>query len=189
MPEPLIAITYFQVIIHPHYHAPSLRNDIALIILDAPFKLTENVGLACLPKERRQMDNNKCIATGWGKNSYKKETYQSILKKIELPIVSRDVCLRALQKARLGPFFNLHKSFICAGGEENKDTCKGDGGSPLMCPVVDQPGRYEQVGIVSWGLTCGIQNTPGVYVNIDLFRPWIDHVMKSQDFDTNVYKY
>lgn len=96
--------------------------------------------------------------------------------------------MRSLQEARLGPYFNLHRSFICAGGEAYKDTCKGDGGSPLMCPVVGQPGRFQQVGIVSWGLTCGLHSTPGVYVNIALFRDWIDFTMRSLRFDTRTYE-
>ena len=31
--------------------------------------------------------------------------------------------------------FRLHSSFLCAGGIPGKDTCKGDGGSPLVCEV------------------------------------------------------
>merc|ERR1712013_364419 len=31
---------------------------------------------------------------------------------------------------RLGQKYKLHDSFICAGGVNGKDTCKGDGGSP-----------------------------------------------------------
>uniref|UniRef100_A0A6P7H8F5 Phenoloxidase-activating factor 2-like n=1 Tax=Diabrotica virgifera virgifera TaxID=50390 RepID=A0A6P7H8F5_DIAVI len=41
---------------------------------------------------------------------------------------------------------------IRAGGEENKDTCKGDGGSPLVCPIPNEPNRFFQMGIVSWGI-------------------------------------
>ena len=43
---------------------------------------------------------------------------------MELPIVPRDKCLDSLRKTRLGPYFQLHDSFICAGGETGKDTCK-----------------------------------------------------------------
>lgn len=179
----------FQIIIHPNFHSPSLRNDIAIIILKSPFKLSENIGLICLPSQGTQFDMQRCVAAGWGKNSHQKGTYQSTLKKVDLPIVPRSKCLKTLQEVRLGPYFDLHKSFICAGGEANKDTCKGDGGSPLMCPILGRPGKYHQVGIVSWGLTCGLQDTPGVYVNVGLFIEWIDMVLKVHGFDPTVYKY
>lgn len=48
----------------------------------------------------------------------------SILKKVEVPIVPREKCIKALRTTRLGPIFKLHESFICAGGEEGKDTCR-----------------------------------------------------------------
>ena len=28
---------------------------------------------------------------------------------------------------------SAHESHLCAGGEENRDTCTGDGGGPLYC--------------------------------------------------------
>lgn len=181
--------SFFQVVIHPQYHARSLRNDVALIILDKPYRLTVNVMPACLPRQGMKFERERCIAMGWGKNSYKKGSYQAILKKMDLPLVPHGKCLEALRTARLGPFFQLHGSFLCAGGEDNKDTCKGDGGSPLMCPIVGQPERYQQVGIVSWGLSCGLQNTPGVYANIPLFIDWIDFTLGLYGFDINIYKY
>ena len=90
--------------------------------------------------------------------------YQVILKKIELPIVPHAPCQESFRKTRLGKRFNLHQSFICAGGEPGKDTCKGDGGSPLVCPVQGHPGHFYQAGIVAWGIGCGEQGTPGAYV-------------------------
>lgn len=82
-----------------------------------------------------------------------------ILKKLELPIVKRDTCEYALKRTRLGRYFRLHDSFVCAGGEK-ADTCKGDGGSPLVCNV---PGTqsYVQYGIVAWGIGCGEEGLPG----------------------------
>lgn len=176
-----------KIIIHPEYHPASLRNDIAIIILQEPFKLTENVGTICLPQQDTTFNGYRCTASGWGKNSFEQGTYQTTLKKIDLPIVPNDHCLYSLQEARLGPYFQLHFSFICAGGEKHRDTCKGDGGSPLVCPVTAD-GRYEQAGIVSWGLTCGVKNTPGVYVNVALFTDWIDGEMLSHNFDVSLYK-
>lgn len=207
-----------KIIIHPDFQEQTLWNDIALIILNEPFELSENVGVICLPVTNTKIYNlnlkhskaphlnsitensdyysvKNCVASGWGRNSAEKGTYQSILKKIDLPTVPKDQCLFSLQRALLGPNFQLHESFICAGGE-NKDTCKGDGGSPLICAQnehkirnkLENFVRYEQIGIVSWGLTCGVKNTPGVYVNVALFTNWIDLTMESHNFDSSIYK-
>merc|ERR1711936_1166765 len=62
-----------------------------------------------------------------------------------------------------GGKFKLDSSFVCAGGVNGKDTCKGDGGSPLVCPSYQDPDTYIQAGIVGWGVGCGEDGTPGVY--------------------------
>ncbi|XP_018319978.1 phenoloxidase-activating factor 2-like [Agrilus planipennis] len=177
-----------KIIVHPQYNNRSLKNDIALIITDTPFKIGQNVGIICLPQSVTNYDPENCIASGWGKNSVQKGSYQSTLKKVQLPIVNSIECTEKLRNARLGPYFNLHKSFICAGGYANKDTCKGDGGGPLICATKGATDRYQQVGIVSWGLTCGLKNTPGVYTNVGLFVEWIDSQMGRNNFDSTVYK-
>ncbi|CAH1992408.1 unnamed protein product [Acanthoscelides obtectus] len=182
-----------EIIIHPQYHPGSLRNDIAILILEAPFRLSENVGIVCLPFQGTEFEDirnqgSDCIATGWGKNAARHGKYQATLKKVSMPVLPRNDCTWKLREVRLGPFFRLHKSFICAGGQANKDTCKGDGGSPLVCPIRERPGKYQQAGIVSWGLTCGLHATPGVYVNIALFRDWIDFIVQAYGFDSTVYR-
>ena len=90
-----------------------------------------------------------------------------ILKKVQLPIVPQATCQTSLRKTRLGRHFKLHQSFICAGGVEGEDTCKGDGGSPLACRVLNGK-QYVQVGIVAWGIGCGTSSLPGVYTNVPL---------------------
>lgn len=61
-----------------------------------------------------------------GKDKFGKDgKYQQILKRVELPIVQRDECQKRLRETRLGHYFILDKSFVCAGGERGKDTCTG----------------------------------------------------------------
>lgn len=99
-------------------------------------------------------------------------TYQSELRKVEVPIVNRIDCQNRLRTSKLGPYFQLHSSFICAGGETNRDTCQGDGGGPLVCPTAT--GQYFQAGIISWGIGCGSSNLPAVYTNVAQFTEWIN---------------
>jgi secreted trypsin-like serine protease len=60
---------------------------------------------------------------------------------------------------------------ICAGAEEGKDACKGDGGSPLVCQAVS--GRWHVVGMVSWGIGCGEAERPAVYTNVHEYLDFI----------------
>lgn len=46
------------------------------------------------------------------------------MKRVEVPVVGRGECQSKLRETRLGKYFVLDKSFICAGGEPGKDTCK-----------------------------------------------------------------
>nr|AYA71582.1 prophenoloxidase activating factor [Dialeurodes citri] len=177
-----------HIIIHEHYYAGALHNDVALLILDEPLEFKENVDVTCLPHQDQIFDDSECFATGWGKDVFGKEgKYQVILKKVQIPTVPRGECQDALRGTRLGPRFQLHESFICAGGEKGKDTCKGDGGSPLVCPIRSKPGYYFQSGIVAWGIGCGEDGTPGVYVNVAKFRRWIDNKLSQMNFDTSHY--
>ncbi|CAB4056737.1 unnamed protein product [Lepeophtheirus salmonis] len=101
----------------------------------------------------------------------KSGVYQVIMKQVQMDIVDSAECQNRLRKTRLGDSFELDKSFICAGGEKDKDTCKGDGGGPLVCPKGDgssyggEP-TYVQAGIIAWGIDCGVNGNPGVYANV-----------------------
>lgn len=151
-----------EVAIHEQFYKRALFNDVALLFLANPVNLAENVNIACLPPQHSNFDGNRCFASGWGKDLFGRSgKYQVILKRVELPIVPSSYCQDALRKTRLGTHFELNKSFICAGGENGKDTCKGDGGSPLVCPIPGTINRFYQAGIVAWGIGCG-DKMPGI---------------------------
>ncbi|ODM97375.1 Serine protease 42 [Orchesella cincta] len=177
-----------KLIMHEDYSKRTvLKNDIALLVLSKDVPIARHIGPVCLSADLKPTQGQRCFASGWGKNLYGKEgSYQSILKKIDLPAIPNRACQSLLRETRLGPRFRLHESFVCAGGEKGKDTCKGDGGSPLVCEI---PGSdsYALYGIVSWGLNCG-DPVPGVYVNVPHFVPWIEERMKELGLDSSSFK-
>merc|ERR1712066_707092 len=142
--------------------------------------LADHIDTICLPAYQENFELSKgCYVKGWGKDVFGKEgEYQVVLKEVSLPMVSDAQCLDWLRATRLGRRFRLDQSFVCAGGEEGKDACRGDGGGPLVCPKRDDPTRFVQVGIVAWGIGCGQAEVPGVYTAVAEQACWIDWVMR-----------
>jgi len=67
---------------------------------------------------------------------------------------------------------------ICFGGEE-KDTCLGDSGSPLVI-LSDKSVRGSvdiQVGISSFGKGCALKNVPSVFARVSGWEDWIKEQM------------
>jgi len=175
-----------EIILHKDFKDKSLFNDIALLFTAQAFELASHINTVCLPPPNYNFNKNRCFATGWGKDQFGQAgKYQVILKKIGVPVVPNDECQTKLQTTRLGRFFQLHESFICAGGE-GKDTCKGDGGGPLSCPITGLKDRYYQAGIVAWGIGCD-GSSPGTYASTAFLRNWIDQNMQSRGFDESYY--
>nr|XP_022909540.1 serine protease 28-like [Onthophagus taurus] len=172
-----------QIIIHANYNQNSGENNFALIFLETPYTRAENIGTICLPLYRQVIYSKNCFTGGWGKENAH-SSYSNILKKIELPIVSCDICQKELRKTELGPSFVLPDTMICAG-EYGKDTCTGDAGGPLVCPDPYNPKRYVQVGIVAWGVGCF--EAPGVYSDVASARHWIDAVMADKGYNPIPY--
>merc|ERR1712126_526264 len=174
--------------IHPAFNDKNLANDWALLYTAQPFELQEHIDTVCLPQPGEQFAGDTCFATGWGKDKFGAEgQYQVVLKEIDLPVVGHDQCEAKLRTTRLGRRFQLDDSFICAGGEDGKDTCKGDGGSPLVCPSKYDPYTYIQTGVVAWGIGCGEDNVPGVYASVSQAVCWIDLAMSCKAGSSSSY--
>nr|XP_045584606.1 phenoloxidase-activating factor 2-like [Procambarus clarkii] len=161
------------VFVNPGFFSGNLINDIALARIELPvdFRRNPHIGPVCLPS-KVDFSGQRCWVSGWGKDSFDEAGhYQNVLKEVDVTVVPAVVCQGALQQTRLGPTYRLHPGMMCAGGEQGKDACKGDGGGPLACEGPD--GRYQLAGIVSWGIGCGSSGVPGVYVNVAYYLDWI----------------
>jgi len=186
-----------DIIIHPDFFPGNLVNDIAIIRLENPVDFSASgphIMPACLPDSFDNFVGQKCWVTGWGKNSFGQQgEYQSVLKEVDLPVISPGDCEHSLRSTRLGRMYQLHPGFLCAGGERGKDACEGDGGSPLVCEVPG--GGWKVAGLVSWGIGCGQPGIPGVYANVAVYRNWIDSIVSrygrslssSESIDSNAY--
>lgn len=163
-----------RVVIHERFDASTLFNDAALLFLKEEAQLGAHVNTICLAEDTSQVDWKGCVTNGWGVDGFGTSNYQAIMKSLTLPLVDSRRCQNSLQTTRLGRFFRLHPTFLCAGGEAGKDACEGDGGGPLACPRLAGPeGHYLLVGLTAWGVGCGKEGLPGVYVNIPALNPWI----------------
>merc|ERR1712038_82613 len=164
--------------VHPEYFGGALYNDVALLFTRDEFVLSRHIDTVCLPQPGETFVTDHCFATGWGKDKFGASgQYQVVLKEVDLPVVDTAACQDSLRQTRLGKRFKLHESFLCAGGEAGKDTCKGDGGSPLVCPSKFSPTSYVQAGVVAWGIGCGEDSTPGVYADVGQAVCWVDYIM------------
>ncbi|XP_028039013.1 uncharacterized protein LOC114249582 [Bombyx mandarina] len=173
---PYIERDVLSVHIHPLYYAGTLDNDLAILKLDHPVEWTNypHISPACLPDKYTDYSGQRCWTTGWGKDAFGSNgKYQNTLKEVDVPILSHGQCQQQLRQTRLGYNYELGQGFICAGGEEGKDACKGDGGGPLVC---ERGGTWQLVGVVSWGIGCGQVGVPGVYVKVSHYLDWISQI-------------
>lgn len=146
---PYVERDVISVHVHPEYYAGTLDNDLAILKLNQPvdFSGTPHINPACLPDKFTDFTRQRCWTTGWGKDNWEYGKYQNILKEVDVPIIDQNTCQNQLRQTRLGYNYVLNPGFICAGGEEGKDACKGDGGGPLVC---ERNGAWHVAGIVSW---------------------------------------
>nr|CAD7428582.1 unnamed protein product [Timema monikensis] len=103
-------------------------------------------------------------------------TGSSIQQHVSVPVVSNSFCAQVYQQKRRP----IERGQICAGGDQGKDSCRGDSGGPLMAGESLQRntenvnGRWFVMGVVSYGPDpCGKLGWPGVYTRVSEYMPWI----------------
>ncbi|XP_033105639.1 vitamin K-dependent protein C-like [Anneissia japonica] len=157
--------------LHQQFSASTFDNDIALIRITRKIrKFTEYVKPVCLPNKalvKKISKPGKLVrAMGWGRLEGAVVRFPRYLQEITIPLVGTKTCTNATE-------FPVTKNMICAGYANGiQDTCNGDSGGPL---VYEKNGRWQQLGIVSWGnKNCGTIGNYGYYTKLIKYKDWIN---------------
>lgn len=152
---------------HPQYEDDSyFHYDVSLIKLKSPYTFTTHVRPICLPDSNSELpDKLQCFVSGWGSTEVGGAVVKN-LRHVEVDIINQQTCNNRLHN-------RVEKYMMCAGKELGKqDACNGDSGGPLSCYVKGEA-TWKLAGVVSWGIKCGLPQTPGVYSRVNYFKEWI----------------
>ncbi|KAG7297997.1 hypothetical protein JYU34_018756 [Plutella xylostella] len=168
-------VTIETVIAHTGYSPSTLVDDIALLRLSEPADFSQlNMMPICLPVtpelQAQNLVGSRTVVAGWG--STEDGLLQSpVLLKVKVPVISNEDCRAYFKKHP-----KIYDRQICAGGLDNKDSCGGDSGGPLLYPgVLGTNGvKHIQRGIVSFGSKkCGVAGYPAIYTRVAYYMDWI----------------
>lgn len=177
-PDPnFVRSTLTEIIVHPGWNTDTNDNDIALLHLTTPID-ERPAGGPTLPIAHVDLvaDTVGPLAgvmstvTGWGNtlpNPPGGTSYPDRLQMVSLPIITNAACNTAYGG-------DITDNMLCAaevGG--GKDSCQGDSGGPLVVFDGGQS-RWEQAGVVSFGIGCADPDFPGVYARVSRYISWIN---------------
>ena len=144
---------------HPEYNDVTMRNDLALLMLDTPVDTSVYVP-TCLPASDTNYTGSVAWVLGWG-HTRDGGNLADILQELRMTIVHDEQCFISM--------YNDTKIFpgeqLCAGGEAGKDTCQGDSGGPLQRYNTER-NSWDLAGVTSWGKGCAVEGLYGVYTKI-----------------------
>lgn len=136
-------------------------NDIALLKIDPATPL---VGTPVpLVAANTRLENRNVLVTGWGVTETRPSGTEA-LTQVTVPSVTPKTC--NAKKAYNGA---VTANMFCAGAYK-KDSCQGDSGGPATAMV---QGKRRLIGVVSWGIGCGLRDKYGVYTRLPLYIDWI----------------
>jgi len=164
---------------HPGYNPPQIYNDISLLLLDSDIQFSTSVRPICLPgvaTRHLELAGVNATVAGWGTVRYGGKT-STVMRHVTIPVVPNAPCdasYRQLQDfSEIFPVGITQNVMMCAGVTDGgKDACQGDSGGPLMWETGS--GRWEVLGVVSFGYRCAVKGFPGVYTRVTNFLDWIN---------------
>ncbi|RZC33798.1 Trypsin domain containing protein, partial [Asbolus verrucosus] len=114
------------------------------------------------------------VVAGWGKLNEKDKKASHILRKVAVPVWTKEQCYKSGYGER-----KISENMFCAGYKEGKrDACQGDSGGPLH--MANENGNMEIIGVVSWGRGCARPNLPGIYTKLGNYLDWVHEALNGE---------
>ena len=172
----------FLTIVHSGFNRENVTDDLALMVFKED--LVDKNGLSgtvTLPEEEGDevADGVNGTTFGWGVFKEGEFSPSPQLYGVDTTIYSIETC----RNQSLYEEGSLREGMYCAGGnlqanQTGVDACNGDSGGPNInydaSTDIESP---LQVGVVSWGVGCGREGYPGVYVELAKYVGWIAEQM------------
>ncbi|KAJ0058560.1 hypothetical protein NL108_017071 [Boleophthalmus pectinirostris] len=154
-----------DIIRHPSYDDQTSDNDMCLLRLSRAVSFTNYIRPVCLAAAGNAPAAGTDVwVTGWGTvNSGQELPFPQRLQEVSVPVVSQSTCDANYNGQ------DITSNMLCAG-RAGKDSCQGDSGGPLVLKI---NGSWVQMGVVSFGIGCGLAQYPGVYARVSRYQTWI----------------
>ncbi|GBP60551.1 Clotting factor B [Eumeta japonica] len=165
-----------RIVRHPDYNEVEDYNDIALLETQTEMLLDRLAMPACLPVGDSYNDSS-AVALGFGTVGFGGK-FSDSLSKVVLTKFSSEECAKHYKPASDLPYGIKGNIHLCYGDKiVSRDTCTGDAGGPLHIDNKDVHCMFRVIGIISFGIACGIIGVPGVYTRVAAYTPWIESIV------------
>lgn len=149
-------------LIHESYNDNNLDNDIAMLMLNNPFRINEYVGVIRIAEPTDGVFAGDIgRVSGWGRD----ESGNTVprLRYVDRPIISNAECA--------AQWTGVRSSHICISTTGGNGFCQGDSGGPL---TVAAHGKLFVIGVVSYNSAAGCTNgSPHVFTRVSSYASWI----------------
>ncbi|KAH8346583.1 hypothetical protein KR084_005659 [Drosophila pseudotakahashii] len=162
---------------HPGFKHTELYNDIGIIKLDREVKFNRYKHPACLPFDDGEQ-HESFIAIGWGQQKFAQEESKKLLK-VQLQGFGNQ-CARSIDPNDELPHGYEARTQLCIGSRDNKDTCNGDSGGPVLAHHETLPCMYHIMGITSFSIACSTPDIPAPYTRVHYYLDWIKGELANQ---------
>jgi len=173
--DPGISFKIKKILIHPEYSSVSFDNDIAIVYLDKN-PIDYKIRRIFLPSSKKADEIYKIDKVGYImgfglQNPENNNSQPNTVKISEIRILNQNFNKYPKNwitenMITAGDFNDLDDPF------DNEDACQGDSGGPFF-GIYGKNKEPILMGIVSWGVSCGKDELPGVYTKVGNYTNWV----------------